>query len=119
MTSQDFLVRSILELAPADGDHAALEGFFRRHVKLPTAVALGGCLAAELQIPLSGAGPAVVTALWQDEEAYHRWSEHPRHDDGASELSRVLGLRAGETRPPARLFRVAASAAAIGFPRLT
>jgi hypothetical protein len=70
-------VRSLLLLQPRDDDYAALVALFKHHDILGLAVREAGCLGAELQVPVSRTGPALVTAIWHSAEAYAGWRNHP------------------------------------------
>jgi heme-degrading monooxygenase HmoA len=103
-------VRSILLLQPRGGDYAALLDFFRRHDILGLAVREAGCLGAEVQVPLSGTGPVVVTALWRSAEAYDGWRSHPVRATFAPDLQR---LTEAEALPVGNgLYRIAIAARA-------
>lgn len=86
------MVRSVLYLQPRGDDHEALTDFYRRHDVLQTAVAAVGCHSTELQIPVAGHGPALVTALWEDEAHYQRWIGHELRGNGGDELFELLDL---------------------------
>ena len=107
------MVRSVLYLRPRDGDHDALADFYRRHDVLATAVAAAGCHATELQIPLDGEGPALVTALWDDEAAYQGWLDHELRGVGREELLELLELT-DDGVPEGALYRVEVAAAGPG-----
>lgn len=83
------MIRSLLYLHPRDGDGQALAGMYRRNGVLTDATALDGCLGAELQLPIDGPGPVLVTALWRDAAAYQQWVESPvraAHGEGLADL---------------------------------
>jgi len=82
-------IRSVLLLEPRGGDYAALLEFFRKHDILGLAVREAGCLSGEVQVPLSGTGPVMVTALWESAEAYAAWRSHPVRDQFSVEMSRL------------------------------
>lgn len=86
------MVRSVLYLQPRGNDHEALTDFYRRYDVLETAVAAVGCRSTELQIPLGGEGPALVTALWDDEAHYQRWIDHELRGNGGEELFALLDI---------------------------
>lgn len=69
--------RSVLLLQPRGNDYGALLDFFRRHDILGLAVGEAGCISSEVQVPQSGVGPVIVTALWDSAEAYAGWRSHP------------------------------------------
>jgi hypothetical protein len=88
-------VRSVLVLQPRGGDYAALVEFFRRQDVLGLAVRHAGAWAAEVQVPLSGVGPVVVTALWDDAAAYAGWRNHPVRATFNDDMERLV-----EAEPP-------------------
>ena len=96
MPTLDGKVRSLLVLQPRGGDYAALLDFFRRHDVLGLAVRHAGCWAAELQVPVSGSGPVVVTAVWDDAAAYDGWRNHPVRANFNADMERLV-----EVEPPA------------------
>jgi heme-degrading monooxygenase HmoA len=83
-----------LLLQPRGGDYAALLEFFRQHDILGLAVREAGCLTAEMQVPLSGNGPVLVTALWDSAEAYDGWRNHPVRATLAPEMERLTEAEA-------------------------
>ena len=82
-------VRSILVLQPRGGDYAALVEFFRRKDILGLAIREAGAWSAEVQVPVSGSGPVVVTALWDSEEAYAGWRNHPVRAAFSADMARL------------------------------
>jgi hypothetical protein len=82
-------VRSVLLLQPRGGDYAALLDFFREHDILGLAVREAGCLSGEVQVPVSGAGPVMVTALWESPEAYAGWRNHPVRAQFSGDMERL------------------------------
>ena len=108
------MVRSVLYLQPRDGAHDALVDFYRRYDVLATAVRAAGCRATELHVPLDGAGPALVTALWDDEAAYQGWVHHDLRVNGRDELMTLIDV-GDEGVPAGRVYRVAVAAAAPGW----
>src|SRR5690348_9170553 len=108
MTVAEGTVRSILLLQPRNNDHAALLDFFRTHDILGLAIREAGCHSGEVQVPLSGSGPVVVTALWDSAEAYAGWRTHPVRDRFGPDMERLT-----EPSPApiaAGLYRVAITA---------
>jgi heme-degrading monooxygenase HmoA len=84
------VIRSVLYLRPRGGRQIELVEFYRRHGVLERAVKQDGCLGAELQLPTSGRGEVLVTALWRDVDAYRGWLENPSRTESAAELERLL-----------------------------
>jgi hypothetical protein len=103
------MVRSVLYLQPRGNAHAALTDFYRRFDVLQTAVAAVGCRSTELQIPLGGEGPALVTALWDDEAHYQQWIDHELRGNGVEELVALLEIGPDGVAPGA-LYTVALAA---------
>ena len=93
------LIRSVLYLKPKHGRHDAIVDYYRRRGVLDRALQQDGCLGAELQIPIVRPGPALVTALWRDENAYEDWVADPSRAADAHELGNVLN---GGLQPSAR-----------------
>ena len=85
------MIRSVLYLEPTDGDYDAVVEFYRREGVLGRALSQLGCLGSELLVPTSGSGSILVTALWENEDAYQGWVTSP--------------VRAASTEPLARLLR--------------
>lgn len=88
--TQRDMIRSVLYFQPRDGDYDAVVDFYRRHAVLARAVADEGCHASELQVPRGGSGPILVTALWEDEDAYRRWLGSEFRNRSASELAALI-----------------------------
>jgi hypothetical protein len=88
------LMRSVLLLQPRGGDSAALLAFFREHDILGLAVREAGCLSGEVQVPLSGTGPVMVTALWRSAEAYDGWRNHPVRARFSEDMQRLTEAEA-------------------------
>jgi heme-degrading monooxygenase HmoA len=82
-------IRSVLLLQPRGGDYAALLAFFRQHDILGLAVREAGCLSGEVQVPLSGTGPVMVTAVWESAEAYSGWRNHPVRGQFSGDMERL------------------------------
>jgi heme-degrading monooxygenase HmoA len=84
------VIRSLLYLHPRAGDAQAVAELYRRSGVLEDATAQEGCLGAELQLPLDGPGPVLVTALWRDPAAYRQWVESPIRAAHGEELAGLL-----------------------------
>jgi hypothetical protein len=108
------MVRSVLYLQPRDGAHDALVDFYRRYDILATAVKAAGCRTTELHGPLDGEGPALVTALWDDEAAYPGWVDHDLRDNGRDELLTLIDV-GDDGVPTGQVYRVAVAAAGPGW----
>jgi hypothetical protein len=103
-------VRSLLVLQPRGGDYGALVDFFRRHDVLGLAVREAGCCAAELQVPLSGIGPVVVTAVWDDAAAYAGWRSHPVRATFNDDMERLVDFDHADNSLAGGVYQVAVSA---------
>jgi heme-degrading monooxygenase HmoA len=84
------MIRSVLYLEPKDADGRAIADFYRRHGVLDRALQQDGCLGSELQLPVDGGGPVLVTALWRDADAYRGWLENPARAAYADELAQLV-----------------------------
>ena len=84
------MIRTVLYLRPKGGDGEAVAEFYRRHQVLERACRQEGCLGAELQLPTSGAGDVLVTALWRDADAYQGWLDNPARTAYGDELAELL-----------------------------
>ena len=84
------MIRSVLYLTPRGGDGRAIVDFYRRHGVLDRAAEQDGCLGAELQLPATGSGDVLVTALWRDAGAYQRWLDNPFRSANAEELAELV-----------------------------
>jgi heme-degrading monooxygenase HmoA len=89
------VIRSLLYLQPRDGDAKAVAEMYRSKGVLDDAAALEGCLGAELQVPLDGRGPVLVTALWEDSEAYQGWVDSPVRAGHGEELAKLVERNPG------------------------
>ncbi len=83
----DSVIRSVLYLEPKDGDYDAVVEFYRREDVLGRALCQPGCLGSELQVPTSGIGPILVTALWISPDAYQGWVSNPVRAAGSAALA--------------------------------
>lgn len=84
------MIRSVLYLTPRDGDAEAIAEFYRRNNVLERASEQEGCLGAELQVPASGRGDVLVTALWRDADAYQGWVDNPWRAQNGDELAALV-----------------------------
>ncbi len=84
------MIRSVLHLNPAGGGYDALLDYFRTNQVLERSMATPGFLASELLTPVTGSGPALVTAAWESEEAYQRWVANPWRASSNAALSALL-----------------------------
>lgn len=73
------MIRTVLHLDVAPGAADSLVEAFRAHRILETSLAQEGCTSTEIAISPDGR-QAIVTATWDDESAYARWTS--RSDRG-------------------------------------
>jgi heme-degrading monooxygenase HmoA len=102
------MIRTVLYLEPRDGNGEAIAEFYRRHGVLDRAVQQDGCLGSELQLPTSGVGPVLVTALWRDADAYQGWIDNPFRTANADELAELVEGFGGEIK--GELYEIAVEA---------
>ena len=91
------MIRSVLYVEPKDGDYDAVVEFYRREDVLGRALRQPGCLGSELQVPTSGSGPMLVTALWSSAEAYQGWVSSPVRGAGSAALAELVQGRLDES----------------------
>lgn len=99
------MIRTYLEFELADGKADGFVAFFEREEILSTAVAQEGCRSAELTLSPDGS-TALVTALWDDPEAYDRWTSRSDRADLTDELNSFLRQPLGASSI-GRAYRVA------------
>jgi heme-degrading monooxygenase HmoA len=102
------MIRTLLYLEPHGGDGEAIAAFYRRHQVLERACEQEGCLGAELQLPTSGDGPVLVTAMWRDADAYQGWIDNPWRTANGEELAALVANF--ETGIKGELYEVAVAA---------
>ena len=84
------MIRSVLYLTPKQGAGGTIADFYRRRRVLEHALEQDGCVSAEVQLPTSGHGDVLVTALWRDEDAYQGWLDNPAREAHAGELAELV-----------------------------
>lgn len=84
------MIRTVLRLDVAPGHADALVDTFRRLQILETSLAQEGCLSTEIAVSLDGR-EAIVTATWEDQEAYGRWTARSDRGSTSEELNAHLG----------------------------
>jgi heme-degrading monooxygenase HmoA len=84
------MIRSVLYLTPKHRGGGAIADLYRRRRVLEQALEQNGCLSAELQLPTSGRGDVLVTALWRDADAYQGWLDNPAREAHAGELAELV-----------------------------
>jgi len=88
------LARSLLFMHPREGCHDDLVSEFERLAVAERALDQDGCLGVELQVPADGAGPVLVTALWEHRDAYSGWLANPWREQATEVIDALL------ERPP-------------------
>ena len=99
------LARSLLFITPRPGCREAIVDTFERIDVPGHALEQPGCLSVELQVPLEEDAPLLVTALWEDREAYAGWLANPWREESTAALE---GLVEGEMRGAVYDVRIAA-----------
>jgi quinol monooxygenase YgiN len=102
------LARSLLFITPRAGCREAIIDTFARIDVPGHALEQDGCLSVELLAPSEPDAPLVVTALWEDRDAYDGWLANPWRAESTAALE---GLVEGEMRGEVRDVRIAASRA--------
>jgi len=99
------MIRSILHLRPAPGRTGDLLSYIAEEGIVSRALALPGCLAAEVATSLPDGRDVVVSGLWASMQAYEGWLRSPERLRKGSGMLALLDLQAGEVAA-ARLYRV-------------
>jgi quinol monooxygenase YgiN len=82
--------RSVLFLRAKPGMRDDLVAVFRRIDVPGNALEQRGCRSVEVQVPQDPDGPVLVTALWDDAEAYAGWLANPWREYSGKELEPYL-----------------------------
>jgi heme-degrading monooxygenase HmoA len=80
--------RLTFELVPGSFD--ALAAAFARHGILERAIQVEGCRSLYLAADTAHEGRAHVVGVWEDEEAYQRWIDHPQRSVGTADLRALM-----------------------------
>lgn len=83
------MIRTVLTLDIAPGQADDLVQTFRDHQILETSLTQDGCASTEIAISLDGR-EAIVTAAWDDEAAYERWTSRTDRGSTSEALSAHL-----------------------------
>ncbi len=89
------MIRTYLEFDVLPGKADELVAFFAAQQYLENSVAQEGCHSAELTMSSDGL-QAIVTATWDDREAYDRWTSRPDRESTGPALSALLKNPVGE-----------------------
>jgi quinol monooxygenase YgiN len=85
------MIRTVLTLQVAPGEAQGLVDAFRRLNILENSVAQDGCLSAEIAIA-ADEREAIVTATWEDEAAYERWTSRSDRGSTSEEVNAHLAV---------------------------
>ncbi len=83
------MIRTVLNLDIAPGAADDLVAAFRTNRILETSLAQEGCTSTEIAISQDGRA-AIVTATWDDEDAYARWTARSDRGTTSEVLSQHL-----------------------------
>ena len=83
------MIRTYLEFRPKEGRAGALLDKFREHRILEISARHPGCRSAEFTVSEDGRR-VIVTAAWDDQEAYDRWVGRSDRGELAEELNPLL-----------------------------
>lgn len=83
------MIRTYLSFELDDGRAEQLVSLFRDHRILEISVAQRGCHSAELTVS-TDESHAIVTATWDNPEAYARWTSRSDRGRLSAEISRLL-----------------------------
>lgn len=100
------MIRSLLYLTARDDDYEAVVGHFRATGILERASQHRGCLGAEMEVPLTGGGPLVVTALWTSASDYESWRDDPWRLSSSAALETLLQRSPEEVSPSGTLYQI-------------
>lgn len=81
------MIRSVLRLTPRPGCADAVVELFQREQVFERALGVDGCQDASL---LLRSDEILVTASWDDAEAYQAWVDHPERNTMSDELNELL-----------------------------
>jgi hypothetical protein len=70
-------VHSALYIQPRNADYDAVLQFFRSERIMEKSQENGGLIDASINVPLSGSGPMLVIAKWNEARDYERWLANP------------------------------------------
>ena len=83
------MIRTFLTLRVTPDGASGLVGAFRRLGILNLSGHQEGCLGTEIDVSADGR-KAIVTALWEDEDAYAAWTSRPDREEMARAISEFL-----------------------------
>lgn len=98
------MIRTTLILEVRPGHAEPLVAVFREHGILTAAVAQPGCHSAEIGVTEDGS-EAVVTATWEDADAYAVWTSRPDRTAMAEVINPHLRVPLGESTV-GRVYRI-------------
>ncbi len=103
-------IRSFLILQPRNDDYSGFVAFFKANDVLGKAIHYAGAYSCEVHVPLSGHGPVVVTAVWDNEAAYAGWRSHPIRDEMSPAMAQIVDDTTDTLAIPSGLYRIAIAA---------
>ena len=83
------MIRTYLRFQLGHDSAERLVTLFKDHQILETSISQSGCHSAELTVSSDGTR-AIVTATWDDPEAYERWTSRPDRGLLATEINELL-----------------------------
>lgn len=92
------MIVSVLPFKVRPGGVPELGEVFAKHAILETAIQVEGCQTLVLASPDLEGDEAYVLGLWDDDDAYQRWMDHPERGAATDDL---LKLVAGDFDPTA------------------
>jgi len=104
-------IRSFLVLQPRNDAYDALVAFFKANDVLGKAIRHAGAYACEVHIPVARTGPVIVTAIWDSEEAYAGWRNHPIRDEIAPAMAHIVADTSDPLTITSGLYEIAVAAA--------
>lgn len=92
------MIVSVLPFKVGLGRVPELGEVFARHRILETAIQVEGCHTLVLATPDVEGEEAYVMGIWEDDDAYQRWMDHPERGAATDDLLRLV---AGDFDPTA------------------
>ena len=85
-------ILSALYLQPRNADYDTVLEFFRSERIMEKSRENGGLIDASITVPLSGSGPMLVIAKWNEARDYERWLANPARAALRPGLSAILDV---------------------------
>ncbi len=83
------MIRTLLNLYPKNNEQSPVIEYFLEKQVLEQSSKTRGFISAELSMPLES-GPMLVTATWEDLNAYNRWVNDPWRGQSSELLAKLL-----------------------------